>query len=154
MDNPESRTIAVAPSKEQLAALCSREHTRCFACRPASAGGLGLAFALQPDGSVSAEWTCPPGYESYPGVLHGGLIATALDSAMVHALFARGIVARTGELTVRYRHSVDAGQPILVRAWVGGSYPPLFQLEAELSQNGRVSARAHAKFMETPNQAP
>jgi len=141
-------TAAVAaPTDAALRALCAREHPACFACRPAAQGGLGLAFTVQPDGSVSAGWTCPPGSESYAGIVHGGLLATALDSAMVHALFARGIVARTGELNVRYRQSAQIGRAMTVRAWLRESHLPLFRLEAEILQDGLVCAHSRAKFM-------
>jgi acyl-coenzyme A thioesterase PaaI-like protein len=138
---------AAAPTEAALRALCVGEHPACFACRPAAQGGLGLSFALQSDGSVSAGWTCPPGGESYAGIVHGGLLATALDSAMVHALFARGIVARTGELNVRFCESVRAGEPTAVTARLREARPPLFQLEAEIHQAGVLCARANGKFM-------
>jgi acyl-coenzyme A thioesterase PaaI-like protein len=138
---------AAAPTEAALRALCAREHPACFACRPVALGGLGLAFAVRSDGSVMADWTCPPGGESYAGIVHGGLLATALDSAMVHALFARDIVARTGELNVRYCQSVRAGEPTTVTARLSKTYPPMFQLEAEILQAGALCARASGKFM-------
>jgi acyl-coenzyme A thioesterase PaaI-like protein len=110
-------------------------------------GGLGLSFALRDDGSVAAEWLCPAGGESYAGIVHGGVLATALDSAMVHCLFARDIVARTGELTVRYRRSVRSGAPVTVTACLRESFAPLHYLEAEIRQDGSVCAQARAKFM-------
>jgi hypothetical protein len=136
-----------APTEAALRALCAREHRACFACRPAAHGGLGLVFAVQPDGCVSAEWICPPGGESFEGIVHGGLLATALDSAMIHALFARGIVARTGELTVRYRNPVRIGEPVTVVAKYCGGMPPLHRLEAEIRQAGLLCAKATGKFM-------
>lgn len=142
--------VAAAASDAALRACCAREHAACFACRPARTGGLGLTFTVQPDGAVSADWTCPPGSESYPGILHGGLIATALDSAMVHALFARNIIARTGELRLRYHRSVRAPAPMTLRAWLRDSRPPLFVLEAECRQDGALCAHATAKFMQSP----
>jgi len=96
---------------------------------------------------VVAEWLCPAGGESYAGIVHGGLLATALDSAMVHCLFARDIVARTGELTVRYRRSVRSGAPVTVTARLRESFAPLHYLEAEIRQDGSVCAQARAKFM-------
>lgn len=146
MANTSTDTAAVAPTEAALRDLCTRQHHACFACRPVAAGGLGLTFRLQADGSVSADWTCPPGGESYVGIVHGGLLATALDSAMVHALFARGIVARTGELNVRYRQSVRAGEPVTVTA-----HHPLHHLVAEIHQSGTLCVRASGKFMATEN---
>jgi acyl-coenzyme A thioesterase PaaI-like protein len=138
---------AAAPTEAALRALCVREHPACFACRPAAQGGLGLAFAVQSDGSVAADWTCPPGGESYAGIVHGGLLATALDSAMVHALFARSIVARTGELNVRYLQPVGSSEPTTVTARLREAHPPLFQLEAAIHQAGVLCARGNGKFM-------
>jgi acyl-coenzyme A thioesterase PaaI-like protein len=138
---------AAAPTEATLHALCLREHAACFACRPVALGGLGLSFAVQSDGSVAADWTCPPGGESYAGIVHGGLLATALDGAMIHALFARGIVARTGELNVRYSQSVRAGEPTAVTARLRQAHHPLYSLEAEVHQAGVLCARASGKFM-------
>ncbi len=139
---------AVAPATEaNLRALCAQQHRTSFACRPVAAGGLGLRFSVRPAGHVAAEWICPPGGESYEGIVHGGLLATALDSAMVHALFARGIVARTGELTVRYRREVRSGEPVTVTARHREAYHPLHHLEAEIHQAGALCAKATAKFM-------
>lgn len=146
-------TVVAAPTEAALRAQCAQQHAACFACRPADQGGLGLAFAVQTDGAVSAEWTCPPGGESYAGIVHGGLLATALDSAMVHALFARGVVARTGELTVRYRQSVRSGDPVTVTARHRNAYPPLHHLEAEIHQAGVLCARARGKFMAIENDS-
>ena len=140
---------AEVPSDVRLQALCAREHQACFACRPVGQGGLGLVFTVQADGAVVADWAPPPGVESFAGIVHGGLLATALDSAMVHALFARGIVARTGELTVRYRQSVRLGAQVRVVGRHRQAAHPLHYLEAEIWQGGALCARAQAKFMAT-----
>jgi uncharacterized protein (TIGR00369 family) len=141
--------VAAAATDAALQACCLREHPACFACRPAAQGGLGLSFAVRSDGSVVADWTCPPGSESYTGIVHGGLLATALDSAMVHALFARGIVARTAELNVRFHQSVRAGEPTTVTARLRGAHSPLFQLDAEIRQADALCVTARGKFMAT-----
>ena len=137
-----------APTEETLRATCRREHPHCFACSDPVDGGLGLRFQLEAGGAVKAGWTCPPGGESYPGIVHGGLLATLLDAAMVHALFARGVVARTGELRIRYRNPVRIGSPVVVRARVTGGSGRLFVLKAEVRQGAAMCAEAHAKFMQ------
>lgn len=139
--------VATAPTEAALRAFGAREHAACFACRPVAQGGLGLVFALQADGSVRADWLCPAGGVSYAGLVHGGLLATALDGAMVHALFARGIVARTGELTVRYLQPVRTDLATSVTGQLDETYPPLFVLRAEIRQAGVLCARGRAKFV-------
>lgn len=146
-DTTITTVTAVAPTNQALRRLCESEHANCFACRPLHKGGLGLEFSVQDDGSVLAEWSCPPDRESYPGIAHGGILATVLDSAMVHALFSRGIVARTGELKIRYHHSVPVGQTTRVRGFLREDYAPLFYMEADISTPTALCVHAQAKFM-------
>ena len=84
----------------------------------------------------------------FTGLVSVGVIAAVLDGAMTNYLFARGLQAVTGELTVRYRHPVAIGETVLVRAWLQESLPPLHLLQAELQRDGCVRASATAKFME------
>ena len=139
---------ATVPTEERLRATCRREHPHCFACSDPVDGGLGPHFHVDLDGGVTARWTCPVGGESYPGIVHGGVVATLLDAAMVHSLFARGVVARTGELRIRYRSPVCIGSPVVVRAKLANEGGRLFVLEAELRQGASLCAEARAKFMQ------
>ena len=130
-----------------LAAHRLRAHPQCVVCRPPNAQGLGVEFVCSPDGSVRGELTDGAAFQGYTGQLHGGIIAALLDGAMTNCLFAHDCEAMTAELTVRYRHPVLAEGGLTVRAWLTGSYGPLFRLEAELVQGGQVKATATGKFM-------
>lgn len=146
---------AIAAIEQHRRSLQQQTHRHCYACGAPERGGLGLEFITQADGSVAATWQCPPNYQSYEGILHGGVIATLLDGAMVHALFAQGVVAHTADLHVRYRHPVIIGQEIQITARKDTASGPLHVLSAEIAQNGVVCASARAKFMQasalTPN---
>jgi acyl-CoA thioesterase FadM len=147
MSHTITSTAAAAPTDERLRTTCRREHPHCFACSEPAEGGLGLHFRVGNDGIVGAHWTCPVGGESYPGIVHGGLVATLLDAAMIHALFALGVVARTAELKIRYRNPVCIGSPVAVTAMLTRQCDPLFVLHAELRQGASLCAEADAKFM-------
>lgn len=123
-------------------------HPRCIICGRDGPCGLGLRFEATSDGGVEASFECPRRYQGYDGILHGGVTSSLLDSAMTNCLFARGIVAVTAELTVRFRHPVQVGLPLVVRAEVVRRQPPLFVLEARILQDGQLKARAVGKFME------
>jgi uncharacterized protein (TIGR00369 family) len=123
-------------------------HPFCLVCSRSNPLGLGLQFEPQADGSVAAEFISHAALEGYSGLLHGGVIAAMLDGAMTNCLFAHGLQAVTGELTVRYRHPVAIGEAVIVRGWIRQSMSPLHLLEAELHQEGCLKAVASAKFME------
>jgi acyl-coenzyme A thioesterase PaaI-like protein len=122
-------------------------HPTCFVCAPAPTGGLRLQFTRDPDGSVHGIFGCDNTYQGYPGLVHGGIVASVLDGAMTNCLFEQGEIALTADLHVRFRFPVHVGQPAMVRAWVTRSCAPLFVVTAELAQGGEVKATAVGKFM-------
>lgn len=81
-------------------------------------------------------------------MIHGGVVSLLLDGAMTNCMFARNKKAVTGMLSVRYLHPVSVNLMADISARLVKSAPPLYYLEAELSQEGKVLARATGKFME------
>jgi len=122
-------------------------HRGCYACGERE-DGIGLEFIANADG-VTAEWFCDERYASYPGIIHGGITATILDSAMTNCLLMKGIVAVTAELIVRYHEPLKIGRTATVNAVITDARPPLLRMEAEILQDGIIRAKAHAKFMQT-----
>ena len=53
----------------------------------------------------------------------------------------------TARLIIRYILPVNINQTACVKAWLREYEPPLYVLEAELEQKGRVLVRASAKFI-------
>jgi len=125
-------------------------HCRCFACGGDNPDGLSLRFQPGPEGMVGAEWSPSPKFCSYSDRLHGGIIATLLDGAMVHALFLRGIRGVTAELTIRYATSIRVDQPLTTEGWVASVRHGIFLCQARITQSGKQCARATGKFMATP----
>jgi len=125
-----------------------RLHAQCLLCGPEHPQGLRLVFSTQADGHVEAAFLCDSTFQGYAGCLHGGIISALLDSAMTNRLFARGYVAMTGELTVRFLKPVAVNRSAVVSGRLVKSSPPLFKMEAELRQEQELMARAKAKFME------
>lgn len=126
--------------------LCAAEHPACFACAPAAEGGLGLAFATAPDGSVAATFGCPERFQGYPDRLHGGVVATLLDAAMTHCLFAGGRRGVTAKLEVRFRKPVSLDEPARVAARVVEERGAICRLAATLEQAQQTCAEAEALF--------
>lgn len=141
-----SLNLAPDPSA-QLTAIRAAAHPYCFACSGANPMGLALHYSVAPDGSVSTSFLGNCALESYPGVLHGGLVATVLDAAMTNCLFAHGIRALTAELQVRYRESVLTAEEFQIRAWLESSRHGLYRLRSEITQGGHLKASGQARFI-------
>ena len=133
----------VSSSVRNFGASC---HPECIACRGTSVGGLGLQFQDLGEGTVEARFACDARYQGYPGRLHGGIIATLLDAAMTHCLFARRVRGYTARIEVRYELPLMIEALWAVRATLIRSRGPLYYLTAELWQQDTCRARAEATF--------
>jgi acyl-coenzyme A thioesterase PaaI-like protein len=131
---------------EAMARLRAACHPACIGCRSRHDGGLGLRFDQEGASGVVARFDSDPSYQGYPDRLHGGIIATLLDAAMTHSLFARRVRGYTVKMEVRYRRAVTIGVPATVRAQLVRSRPPWFHIQAEVLQQGEVCASARAVF--------
>lgn len=97
---------------------------------------------------MTARFDCSEIFQSYSGFIHGGVISLLLDGAMTNCMFAKNKKAVTGLLSVRYLHPVSINHMAEISARLVKSSPPLYYLEAEISQDGRVLAKATGKFMD------
>ena len=132
-----------------MAAIKHRLHGGCVACGDNNPAGLRLKFEAQPDGSVKAAAFCARELTGYDGLLHGGVTALMLDSAMTNCLFAAGITALTAEMTVKYKATVSIGRAVTLTAKIEKDQDPLFLVGAQLLQDGLLKASAQAKFLRT-----
>jgi acyl-coenzyme A thioesterase PaaI-like protein len=146
-------TTDVAAANEILAAVRDVTHSHCRMCGSENEHGLQLKFFMNEAGDVEAEFACAPDWQGYPGILHGGVVAAMIDSAMSNCLFVRQINAVTAEFTIRYHEPVKVHCPATVRARIDKSLSRLHLLSGEVLQNGKVVAHASAKFMNLPGVA-
>ncbi len=140
------------PAEPLHCSIQKTAHPHCVACSLLNEKGLHLAFEETQDG-ILAHFECDKAVEGYPGILHGGVIATILDGAMGNCLFARGQTAVTVEMTTRFRHPILIDRPAAVTAKLVRSAAPLYLLEAEIVQDGQVKATAKGKFYDQPQLA-
>ena len=132
---------------EVLDHLRRLHHPRCFVRRAEEDLGLGVRFTVRSDSGVEAMVSCPAWWEGYPGLVHGGIIATLLDAAMTNALFAGGTVAVTAEVKIRYLHPLPLGSSATVVGHVTRREPPLYLVEARITSEETVHATCAGKFM-------
>ncbi len=122
-------------------------HQKCFACGQHSPHGMHLDFRLNNQDQITCAYTFDNDYEGYPGIAHGGIVATVLDAAMTHWLFAHGTPGVTARLNIRYRHPVELHVASEIQASLKEASAPVYVLTAKLIQNGQVKATADATFM-------
>jgi len=124
-----------------------RNGSGCFACGQENPIGLRLRFTAQGD-SVRAEFTPGPRYQGYEGVVHGGIVAAALDDAMAQLFHMRGQESLTARLEIRFRRETPVGQRLVVTARLTGERTRLFTAEAVLSlPDGTRLAEAKGTFV-------
>lgn len=129
--------------------LQQKLHDTCLLCGDKNPIGLKLKFETLPDLSVKTEFASKFMFEGYKGFLHGGVIASLIDSAMTNCLFAHNVAAFTAELTLKYKHPVRCGGKVSVSAKLLKDYDPLYIVAAQVEQNGQVAVTAEAKFMKS-----
>lgn len=136
-------------TKEKLTPIANNPQNRCFGCGPANAAGLHLEFFLTEDRSVVCLPTVPPAFDSHPGYLHGGIIATLLDEIMAKAVRARGCVSMTRHMEVDYQRPVPSSEPLRMEARVTHSEGRKHWAEAKiLNAHGTLLAHGKALFVE------
>ncbi len=89
--------------------------TTCYGCGSDNKRGLGLQFFKETD-SVFAEFTPDKDHGGYGAVVHGGVVATAIDEALGWAIYGlRDKLGVTTELRVRFEAPVLCGKTYGVR---------------------------------------
>lgn len=130
----------------------AQSHPGCAYCSPLAPGWLALDLHDDGSGGVQAAFPCPSAAEGYPGLVHGGVAAGLLDAAMTNALFARGVVALTGRLSVRYHHPLKIARTATVTARASERRGAWWIVQGEISQDGKVAATAEAWFKDGADQ--
>jgi uncharacterized protein (TIGR00369 family) len=126
-----------------------RDARVCFVCGEKNPVGLKLRIRMNPErGESAAEVTFRDDFQGWDKVVHGGLLATVLDEALVYAAGAKGITCVTGEITVRYVRPVSTGVPYELKGRFLRDKGRVVLAESELRDGqGAVVARASGKLV-------
>lgn len=125
-------------------------HTHgCLVCGQANPHGLQLHLHVDPEnGVVRTEFTPGPHHIGFEGIVHGGIVATVIDEAMVWAATWSGKrFCVCGEMSVRFRQSVEVGKPVLVTARVELNRAKLITTTCEVTSGDTVHATATGKYV-------
>ena len=89
----------------------------CFICGLENPVGLKLRIYQTEPGTIETTYTAPEHFQGYPGVLHGGIVATILDEISGRAHMGDPSTPRfmfTAKLEVKYRKNVPTGKPLKI----------------------------------------
>jgi acyl-coenzyme A thioesterase PaaI-like protein len=88
---------------DRIAAIRA-DYAHCFGCGPDNPIGLGLTDFAREGPIVSAGFRPRSAYHGFNDMLHGGIVATALDEIMAwSAILMEEVMVMTGTLELRYR---------------------------------------------------
>ncbi|HEX3358823.1 MAG TPA: PaaI family thioesterase [Tepidisphaeraceae bacterium] len=124
--------------------------TGCLVCGPNNPLGLKLNLLVEESsGIVRAEYTPGEYTIGFERVVHGGMIATVIDEAMVWAATWRmKRFCLCGELTVRFRQGAAPGQFLKIEAIVETSRPRLVETAGKIfDASGKLLITASGKYV-------
>ena len=88
-------------------------NNNCFVCGKENKDGLKLDFKLKGD-KIQAEFIPDKRFEGFDGIVHGGIVATVLDEAMVKLAFEMGMNAVTSKINVELKKPTIVGKRYFV----------------------------------------
>jgi acyl-coenzyme A thioesterase PaaI-like protein len=124
-----------------------KPNSNCFGCSPSNANGLQLSFRRDID-EVWADVELDERFESYPGVIHGGIVATVLDEAMGNVVRSDdSSLSLTLSMRVRFSGLVKPRQSYRVVGRITSQKGIHFGVEARLlDSERRLVAAGEALF--------
>lgn len=125
----------------------------CFICGRKNPHGLYMTFYDNGQDEVCSEHSVPDAYQSYPGIVHGGIVAAMLDEvvgrvAMIddHHHFMMSV-----KLEVKYRRPVPTETPLRIVGRVVRLRGRLGQAVGEiLLPDGGVAAESVMTLADVP----
>ena len=122
----------------------------CVVCSPVNPVGLRLTSRVDPGtGTVEVPFTPGPHHVGFDGLVHGGILSTVADEAMVWAaIWATRRACVAGSLSVRFRRPTAPGDALLTVAKVVRIKGRLVETTAEITDAaGRAVASAEARYL-------
>ncbi|MBU2636430.1 MAG: PaaI family thioesterase [Bacteroidetes bacterium] len=139
-DNPYAETKILHDDKTEIF------HYHCFACGQTNQDGLQLQFESKGD-QVTCHTTINEQHQGYSGLVHGGIIATLMDAAMVRCLHNRfNQSPLTCRLDIRYLKSIPTNMEITIAAFPKRRRGFMCWAEGVVLCNGHVYAKGRGTF--------
>jgi acyl-coenzyme A thioesterase PaaI-like protein len=131
-------------------AALREEYAHCFGCGRDNPIGLCLDDFIRNGDTVSAEFVPRADYRGFAEVLHGGIVATAIDEILAWtAILVAGTMAVTARLEIRFPNPAPATGRYLLEGRLVEQRGRRLLMEAHCSVAGSRIATASALFIAT-----
>ena len=124
----------------------------CFVCGSVNPIGLHLEFWMD-DEQVWTDFTAGPEHQGYPGVMHGGLVATILDEIMGRAAALKKLWMFTAKMEIAYRKPVPLGQPLRAVSRIDEMRGSRMLASAHIQlPDGTTAVEGHGLYLPVPEE--
>jgi uncharacterized protein (TIGR00369 family) len=119
----------------------------CFVCGPKNPIGLKLDFHFNGK-KIRTEFIPKKEHQGYLNIVHGGIISTLLDEAMVKLALAMDMPAVTAQMEIRLRRPLNVGEKIIVEAEILENTRKMLETSAKaITEDNVVIADAKGKLV-------
>lgn len=124
----------------------------CFVCGKKNPVGLKLDFSF--DGKIiKTEFIPKKEHQGYFNIVHGGIISTLLDEAMVKLAIELGMPAVTAQMDIRLKKPLGVGKKIIVQAEIIDDTRKLLTAYAKaVTDDNEIIAEAKGKLVKISSE--
>lgn len=125
--------------------MSPEQENYCFVCGKKNPKGLKVDIKLG-KGNCEFYFKTEKEYEGWKNIIHGGIIATLLDEAMVWACSSIGYKTVTAELNVRFKKPLQVGETVKVKGEIKEIKKKLIIAVAIIEKEKEIYATGEGKF--------
>lgn len=124
------------------------QYDHCFACGRTNPIGLGLdGFAIVA-GEVTVSFSPRPEFAGFEDLLHGGIMATALDEVLAWTgILIEGVLAVTATLELKFRRPASPDADYAVVGRVDDRSGSRLRMSGEMRQGREVVAECKGLYL-------
>ncbi|MCP4965115.1 MAG: PaaI family thioesterase [bacterium] len=124
------------------------EYDHCFGCGTENPIGLNLAGFERVDDTVRASFTPRTDHHGFSDLLHGGIVAAALDEIMAWtAILVEEVMVMTGRLDLRYRKPAKVDSSFMVKGVIVERSGRRLTIESEMRDGDVIIAQGSGLFL-------
>ncbi len=126
----------------------------CYACGRLNPHGLQLRFRRDGEAGVVTSYMPKAEDQGFPGVFHGGVLATLMDEAMAWSMYAaERVMGVTAKMEMKYRRQVPLDGELTVRSQITRTRGRRIEVEATIfDAEGQRLVESKALFLRLPPQ--